>query len=103
MHVDGQGRATGVHHKRHLVVLPQLLALAPTALELLSKAAFLQRPGETGEIPFRKQELEDLYIELGRQDFPPKHHSKIYGETHKPAYRIVLKQHWEGFKGEKQE
>lgn len=48
------------------------------------------------ELPFGKQELEDLYIEMGRQGFPPKHHSKAYREHHKPAYRIVLKSVWDG-------
>jgi hypothetical protein len=49
------------------------------------------------ELPFDRQDLEDLYIEMGRQNFPPKHHSKIYREVHKPAYRIVSKRHWDGF------
>lgn len=49
-----------------------------------------------GELPFNKQDLEDLYIDMGRQGFPPKHHSKTYAEHHKPAYRIVLKSVWDG-------
>ena len=51
-----------------------------------------------GEIPFEREELNDLLIEKGRLEFPPAHHSKQYVETNQPAYRLVLKQLWEGFK-----
>ena len=63
----------------------------------------LMEMAENGRIPFKKQDLEDLYIEMGRKKFPSAHHSKPYIEHHKPAYRIILKQFWEGFNDEKQE
>jgi len=51
-----------------------------------------------GVLPFSKDTLEDFWIEVGRKGFPAVHHSESYIDTNRPAYRLVIKSLWEGFR-----
>jgi hypothetical protein len=52
---------------------------------------------DQGEVPFGREEVEDLWIDMGCQGFPAVHHSETYTAANRPAYRIVMKSLWEGF------
>ncbi len=53
---------------------------------------------KSDQIRLSVDEMEDFWIEMGRKDFPPAHHSDSYIEVNRPAYRIVLKKMWKGFR-----
>ncbi len=52
---------------------------------------------ETGIIDFSSDAMKDTLIDMGKEEFPPQHHSKPYLEANRPSYRVVLKRFWEGF------
>jgi len=53
---------------------------------------------EDGQIPFSKSDLMRFWYEMKEQNFPELSHSDKYQEVHEPAYRVVMKSLWEGFK-----
>ena len=53
---------------------------------------------EKGEILFSRDVLEDFLIDVGKKDFPVVHHSESYTDANRPAYRVVLKDLWEGLR-----
>jgi hypothetical protein len=50
---------------------------------------------EEDQIPFSKVDLQDFWIEVGQQGFPPVHHSEGYVNANRPSYRVILKRLWE--------
>jgi hypothetical protein len=43
----------------------------------------------TGAIPFERQAVETFFGDLAAQGYPVLHHSAVYREAYRPAYRVV--------------
>jgi hypothetical protein len=49
----------------------------------------IEKLAEDGVIPFKKEAVQAYFKELQEKQFPAMHHSKIFEETYKPAYRVI--------------
>ncbi len=49
---------------------------------------------EAREIPLDGKEMERYFADRREGEFQPVHHSPVYREAYKPAYRVVLKEYW---------
>jgi len=63
--------------------------------------AFAGELADAGKIPFQNSDLLSFWRGIEERGFPEISHSEKYEETHEPAYRVVMKSLWEGFKPEK--
>lgn len=55
----------------------------------------------TDQIPLLFSDLTNFWRGIEERGFPEISHSDQYEEIHEPAYRVVMKSLWEGFKSEK--
>jgi hypothetical protein len=44
----------------------------------------------TNQLPFRADELSTLFSEMEHAGYPAIHHSPIYEQAYRPAYRVIL-------------
>jgi hypothetical protein len=54
----------------------------------------VQQLAEAGEIPFKLADLQSYFTDRQAGEFQPVHHSMVFREAYKPAYRVVLKDFW---------
>lgn len=64
-------------------------------IDLLQQTVILS---ETNIIPIEPAEFSDLMDEVAEYDYPAVHHSDIYREAYKPAYRVILRKYAEELK-----
>lgn len=50
-----------------------------------------------GELPFSREEVCNFGEEMAAQHYHAMHHSRVYAEVYKPAYRVVAKVFWQTF------
>jgi hypothetical protein len=48
-----------------------------------------------GQIPVKISEMDEFFMEMESKSFPAAHHSTIYRNNYKPAYRVVLKEYFD--------
>lgn len=48
-----------------------------------------------GLIPVKMKELDEFFMEMESKSFPAAHHSTVYRNNYRPAYRVVLKEYLE--------
>jgi len=75
-----------------------LAAFLRTAREVRGSTARLQRYGEVakgmasaGQLPFSPDQIGEFLERLAQQGFPAAHHSPIYQQLYRPAYRVVAR------------
>lgn len=58
--------------------------------ELLNRNwTYARRMASEGKLPFNIEEMDDYLAGMEKQGFPPVHHSSVYEEAYRPAYRVV--------------
>ncbi len=48
-----------------------------------------------GQIPVKISELDEFFMEMESKSFPAAHHSTVYRNNYKPAYRVVLREYFD--------
>jgi hypothetical protein len=61
----------------------------PSREKLRIYLAGIEKLAEDGLIPFKAESIRTYFKQLEEKQFPAMHHSKIFEETYKPAYRVI--------------
>lgn len=98
--ISPDGRLARIHLRNYAaggadpdLLLEAFVATAnsyPASAEKLAKfCGCLGDLAATGALPFARAEVEDYFARIARQGYPAIHHSSIYRESYRPAYRVV--------------
>jgi hypothetical protein len=78
------------------IMIKTASAIMPSIVTLCSFWNDIELMAVDRLIPFNKQDLRKYFTTMEKQNFPAVHHSKIYNESYKPAYRIIAGKYAKG-------
>jgi hypothetical protein len=60
------------------------------SVEVLRRSwAYARRMASEGSLPFKIEEMDAFLVRMAKDGFPAVHHSAVYEEAYRPAYRVV--------------
>ena len=61
----------------------------PSRVKLRLYLTDIEKLADEGLIPFKVEAVQAYFKDMQEKQFPAMHHSKIFEETYKPAYRVI--------------